>query len=79
MAKITATVPDDIYKKARVKAAEKGVSVSALVTELLASLVDQESEFERLLALQREVMAEIEDFNGSDRLSRDEIHERSVR
>jgi len=79
MATITVTVPDDVYKQARVKAAERGVSVSALVTEFLASMVDQEGDFERLLALQKEVMAEIEDFNGSDRLSRAEIHERSVR
>lgn len=79
MANITVTVPDDVYKQARIKAAEKGESVSAMVAEFLSSLVDQESEFERLLALQDEVMAEIESFDGSDRLSRDEVHQRAIR
>jgi plasmid stability protein len=36
---ITVTVPDDVYRNARIRAAELGVSVSALVGEYLRSLV----------------------------------------
>jgi hypothetical protein len=35
-------------------------------------------EFTRLEALQHEVQAEIRQFRGADRLSRDEAHDRAV-
>jgi hypothetical protein len=36
-------------------------------------------EFARLEALQREVQAEIGQFRATDRLGRDEVHDRAVR
>jgi plasmid stability protein len=79
MRNITVSVPDDIYRQARIKSAEQGRSVSALVAEFLATLGDSGDEFERLLARQEEVLAEIESFRAGDRLRRDEIHERALR
>jgi plasmid stability protein len=76
---ITVSVPDDVYRDARIRAAERGSSVSALVAEYLRSLSDREAEFARLEVKRREVIAGIEHFSGSDRLGRDELHERSVR
>ena len=78
MRNITVSVPDEVYRRARVKAAERGRSVSSLVAEFLATL-DSGDEFGRLLARQEEVLAEIEHFRAADRLRRDEIHERALR
>jgi plasmid stability protein len=76
---ITVSVPDHIYRDARIRAAERGRSVSALVAEYLRSLSEQDSEFTRLEAQQRQVQDQIERFRARDRLDRDEIHERAVR
>ncbi|MCG3191563.1 MAG: hypothetical protein DIJKHBIC_00791 [Thermoanaerobaculia bacterium] len=70
------SVPDDVYRAARVKAAERDTSVSALVKDFLMRLAAGEDDFERRKALQAEVLASIERFEGGDRLSRDETHRR---
>jgi plasmid stability protein len=76
---ITVSVPDDVYRAARIRAAERGSSVSALVADYLQSLSDRETEFSRLEALQKRVQGEIQGFSARDRLDRDEIHARAVR
>jgi plasmid stability protein len=76
---ITISVPDDVYRDARIRAAERGSSVSALVGEYLRSLSERDNEFNRLEEQQREVQAEIKSFRARDRLDRDEIHDRAVR
>ena len=76
---VTVTVPDDVYRAARVRAAQSGTSVSALVADYLRSLSERESEFERLEAQQRRVAAQIERFRAADRVTREELHERAVR
>lgn len=78
MKNITVSVPDEVYRRARIRAAEQGRSVSALVADFLRSLADEDDEFARLEALQKRVMAEITNFNGSDRLSRDDVHDRAL-
>lgn len=78
MKNVTVSVPDDVYRLARVRAAEGGSSVSALVTGYLRSLVDREAEFERLEDQQRQVLDEIGGFRARDRLDRDEVHRRAV-
>lgn len=72
------TVPDDVYRKARIRAAEQGRSVSALVADFLRSLSERDAEFARLEAQQRRVQQEIQHFRAGDRLGRDELHERAV-
>jgi plasmid stability protein len=76
---ITVSVPDDVYRAARIRAAERGSSVSALVGEYLRSLSEADAEFARLEAQQRQVLAEIESFRADDRLGRDQVHDRGVR
>jgi len=76
---ITVSVPDDVYRAARIRAAERGSSVSGLVAAYLRSLSERELEFSRLEAQQRRVQAEIRRFRAGDRLDRDEVHSRAVR
>jgi hypothetical protein len=76
---ITVSVPDDVYRLARVRAAESDSSVSALVTGFLRSLGDRDAEFERLEAQQKRIQAEISGFSAGDNIDRDALHERTVR
>jgi hypothetical protein len=76
---ITVSVPDDVYRNARVTAAQRDTSVSALVVAYLEHLSGRADEFARLEALQREVQAEIGQFRAASRLDRDAVHERAVR
>jgi plasmid stability protein len=76
---ITVSVPDDVYRAARIRAAEQGSSVSALVAEFLRSLSEREAEFARLEDQQRRIQSEIHRFSARDRLDREELHGRAVR
>jgi plasmid stability protein len=75
---ITVSVPDQVYRRARVRAAARDTSVSALVREFLTSLGDEETEFERRRRLQERVLASIGRFRAAGRLSRDEVHDRDA-
>jgi plasmid stability protein len=79
MKNITVTVPDDVYRTARIRAAERGTSVSALVGEYLRSLSGRGAEFSWLEAQQQQVQRESERFRARDRLDRDQLHDRAVR
>jgi plasmid stability protein len=79
MRNITVSVPDEVYRSARIRAAERGSSVSAIVTEYLRSLSGGNAEFTRLEAQQRRIQRQIRRFTAADRLGRDEIHDRAVR
>ncbi len=76
---ITVSVPDEVYRAARIRAAERGRSVSALVADYLRTLSDEELELARLEAQRRRIVAGIKHFSASDRLDRDAVHERDVR
>jgi plasmid stability protein len=75
---ITIAVPDDVYRRARIRAAERDTSVSAMVREYLLQLDRADADFERGRALQAEVMGQIDRFRGGGRLRRDEVHERDA-
>ena len=79
MKNITVSVPDDVYRAARIRAAEEGRSVSGMVAAYLRSVSGADSEFSRLETQQRRIQAEIKDFRAADRLPRDEVHDRAVR
>jgi hypothetical protein len=79
MKTITISVPDDVYRNARVAAAQRDTSVSALVVAYLEQLPGRMDEFTRLEALQHEAQAGIHEFSASSRLSRDQVHDRAVR
>ena len=73
---ITVSLPDEVYRKARVKAAERNTSLSAMVKQFLESLAEDEGEFKKLERLQEESYAEIERFQASHRLTREELYRR---
>lgn len=76
MRNITVSVDDETYKRARVAAAERDTSVSALVKAYLDQLASHETQTERLKRQEREIRGQISAFNASDRLSREESHSR---
>jgi len=76
MKNITVSLSDDIYRRARIKAAERDTSVSALVREFLTSLGEEESDFERRKRLQAEALGSVKNFLAGDRMNREEAHER---
>ena len=85
MKNITVSVDDETYRLSRVKAAESGTSVSALVRAHLVALVQgltPESEFDRLRRLQDETLEAIRARGGglraADSLPRDAVHERDA-
>jgi hypothetical protein len=57
-------------------AAQKGMSVSALVKRFLVELGSEESDTERLKRKERLLRERIAEFRASDRLPRDDIHGR---
>ncbi len=59
------------------KAAERHTSLSALVKQFLLDLVKDEREFERLKREEAALRGSIRAFRASDRLERDQLHERS--
>lgn len=78
MKNITVSVDEETYRKARIKAAERDTSVSALVRQFLVEVVAEESKFDRLKRLEIETRAKVKDFRGGDRAPRDELHDRKL-
>ena len=73
---ITISLPDEIYRQAKIAAAELDSSLSAMVRELLIEKIEAKPEFARRKALQNEVIDSIMSFQGGNRLARDELYER---
>jgi hypothetical protein len=79
---ITVSVPDDVYRQARITAAERGSSVSALVSQFLRSLDANggQDEFQRRARQEQEIVAGIDPrFSAADNLPRDELYDRALR
>ncbi len=79
MTNIIVSVPDDVYRAAHTRAAERGSSVSALVAEYLRSLSGLDVEVARLEAQQRCIQGQVGRFSARDRVDREELHGRAVR
>jgi len=73
---ITVALDDQTYRRARIVAAERGTSVSALVKQFLASLARTGDENERLKQAEALLREGITEFRAGDRLSRDELYQR---
>lgn len=73
---ITVSLDDTTYRRARVIAAERGTSVSALVKQFLEGLAKGGDEHEQLRQAEALLRQEITGFRGGDRLARDELHDR---
>lgn len=76
MKNITVSLDDETYRRARIIAAERETSVSALVKRFLVDLAADETEFERLKRQEREIRRRITDFTASENVSRDALHKR---
>ena len=83
MKNITISMDDDLYRRARMKAAEQGTSISVLFRDFLIRLTVEgsaETEFERLAREEQELRAELGGrrlgLKPEHNLSRDELHER---
>jgi len=83
MKNVTVSLDDETFRRARLRAAEAGRSLSAMVREYLRGLGEKETEFERLARLEQELYARIDAEGGglraSDRLSRDELYDEAFR
>lgn len=78
MKNITVSLDDETYRRARMIAAQRDTSVSALVKRFLLDLASGESETDRLKRQERELRERITEFDASDRLSRDDVHRREA-
>ena len=75
---VTVSLPDHVYRRARITAAQRDTSLSALVRGFLLNLEEEESDRERGKRLQKEVMATVRRFRAGDRLTRDQAHRRNA-
>jgi hypothetical protein len=73
---ITVSLNEQTYRHARIVAAERGTSVSALVKQFLDGLAKGGDENERLKQAERALREGITRFRAADRLPRDDIHNR---
>lgn len=78
MKNITVSVDEDIYRRARIKAAERDTSVSALVKNFLVELSLEEPDTGRLEREERELRTRIRAFTAGNRLSREDAHRRDL-
>jgi post-segregation antitoxin (ccd killing protein) len=77
---ITLTLPSELVRRAKVIAAGRDTSVSALVADYLQTLARQEDDYERLWREERALMAEgLAMRVGKVTWSRDDSHERAGR
>ncbi len=76
MKNITVAIDDDTYRFARIKAAERGTSVSAMVREYLAGLAEPQTGRETLREIIESIRAEGGGINPADNLTREELHQR---
>ena len=76
MKNITVSLDDETYRRARMIAAQRDTSVSALVKGFLVELASGETESERLKRQERALRERLAAFRASDRLPRDDIHGR---
>ena len=78
MKNITVAIDDETYRRARIKAAERGTSVSALVKRFLAQLAKEPDDRQRLRQAEDLVRQEIAGFRAGDRLRREDLHNREI-
>ena len=83
MKNITVSVDDDTYRMARIRAAERATSVSALVKSYLLQIAcggTAETDFQRLEREERELRDELRSqrlgLNAAHNLSREELYSR---
>jgi plasmid stability protein len=80
MKNITVSVDEDVYHRARIRAAEQKTSVSAIVRSLLKEVAQEKTEFERLCELEETTVRKLRgrQFTASNRLDRESLHARDA-
>lgn len=78
MKNVTVSLDDATYRAARVRAAEMGRSLSAMVRDYLRELGSAASEAEALHRTELQLRQRISGFKAGERLSREELHERRL-
>jgi hypothetical protein len=76
MKNITLSVPDVVYKRARIKAAERDTSVSALVSEYLVKFSEGATEAESLKRRMLTARESMGHYVVGKRVKRSELHDR---
>jgi len=76
MKNIAVSLDGETYRRARMIAAQRDTSVSALVKQFLLELASGETETERLKREERALRERITAFRASERLTRDDLHHR---
>jgi plasmid stability protein len=78
MKNITVSIDDELHRRARIRAAERDTSLSALVREFLTEFAGGETDFERRKRLQAKTLASVHAFRAGERLSREAVHDRDA-
>ncbi len=75
---ITLSLPEEDVQRARVMAAQRGVSVSRLLADVLRDLVDRDAGYTQARARNLQAMASAADLgtHGRSTWTRDDLHER---
>jgi len=76
MKNITVSIDEELHRRARIRAAERDKSLSAVVKEFLIEFAGGETDFERRKRLQQETLASIRSFRAGNRLNREKAHDR---
>ena len=87
MKNITVAIPEAVYTKARVYAAERNTSVSAMVREYLAEVTQGIEDSQKRAAVLQELWAQLDNrrasgrphFDASDRLTREQLYDEAFR
>jgi plasmid stability protein len=79
MKNVTVSLDEETYRNARMRAAERGTSVSALVRRFLTELGSTETDFQRRKRRESELRQRVPTgFRAADILTRDQVHERGT-
>jgi len=75
---VTLALPVDLVRRLKVRAAERGTSISRMLTERLEEILNQDDEYERA---RRRILSDLEHgydlgTGGKITWTRDELHER---
>jgi hypothetical protein len=75
---ITLSVPKHILQQAKLIAVRRNVSLSSMMSDYLAELVAQESEYEQAMRRSLTLMEQGLELNATYTWSREELHEREA-
>lgn len=79
MKNVTVSLDEQTYRNARMRAAELGTSVSALVRRFLTDLGSTETDFQRRKRRESELRQHVPaGFRATDNMPRDQVHERGT-